>query len=67
MLYVGFLPVVLGTVLYYKPSQSPSPAKGDAYAAFTRPRSTYGLPIEYRNCAVRKKMCPSEIAGELNV
>jgi len=27
----------------------------------------YGLPIAYTKCSVRKKMCPSEIAGELKV
>ena len=28
---------------------------------------SYGLPIAYKKCSVRKKMRPSEIAGELNV
>jgi len=28
---------------------------------------SYGLPIAYTKCSVRKKMCPSEIAGELKV
>ena len=35
--------------------------------AETAASALYFLPMQYKNCAVRMKICPSEIAGELSV